>query len=154
MRGFVFLSCLLSVYAAIPDPPDSARQEQTIANIRQYAAAHLNRDASLSCTQLPANVKTMTVEFDDSARRGAAPNTAMAGLVEEIFAPSSAAGFRWDHWANLNGKTLAVYAYSFTMNGKTRSGTVFADESTGAIARMTFRGVEAPAHLFCSARPR
>jgi len=96
----------------------------------------------------------MMVEFGETPHRGAEANTVTAALVEDVFAPSSAAEFRWDHWAAVNGKTLAVFAYSFVMNGKTHAGTVFADESTGAIARMTFRGVEAPAHLFCSASPR
>ncbi len=154
MRGIVFFSCLLGVYAAGPAPPDSARQEQTISNIRQFAAAHLNRDASLVCTALPSGTRTMTVEFGETPHRGAEPNTATTAMVEEVFAPSSGAEFRWDHFASLNGKSLVVYAYSFVMNGKTRAGAVFADESTGSIARMTFRGVDTPAHLFCSSSSR
>lgn len=155
MRGILFFSCLLGVYAATPAPPDSSRQEQTIANIRQYAAAHLNRDANLACAQAAAssNTKTMIVEFTSGSRRAAASNVDTASMIDTVFAPSSGAEFRWDHWATVNGKTLAVYAYSFRAGDRTRAGLIFADEDSGAIARMTFRG-EAPAHLFCSARPR
>jgi hypothetical protein len=49
---------------------------------------------------------------------------------------------------------MAVYNYSFQINGKTRAGSIFADETTGAISRITFRGADRPAHLFCSPQTR
>jgi len=154
MRGIAFFTCLLTVYAATPAPPDASRQEQTISSIRQYAAGHLNRDTQIACSQAAAgNTHTLTVDFTEAAHRGLASNADTAAMIETVFAPSSAAEFRWDHYATVGAKTLAVYAYSFVLNGKTHAGTIFADEDSGAIARMTFRG-EASAHLFCSAAPR
>ncbi len=154
MRGIAFLTCLLTAYAATAAPPDASRQEQTISSVKEYAAGHLNRDTKFACSQAAAgNTKTLTVDFAETARRGTASNADTAALIETVFAPSSAAEFRWDHYSTVGAKTLAVYAYSFVLNGKTHAGTIFADEDSGAIARMTFRG-EASAHLFCSAAAR
>lgn len=159
MRSFassLALVCAVSLYAESPKlaPPDSAREQQTLDNIKQFAATHLDRSANLSCTQVgaPSSSKTITIELAPS-RHGTASSVDAAGLLEDVFAPSSATEFQWDHWSNGKGKTEAVYRYSSRANGKTRAGLIFADE-TGAISRITFRGAEAPAHLFCSAKSR
>jgi hypothetical protein len=154
MRGIAFFTCLLTAYAATPTPPDAARQEQTISSVKEYAAGHLNRDAHIACSQAAAgNTHTLTVDFAEEPHRGLASSADTAAMIDAVFAPASAAEFRWDHYATVGAKTVAVYAYSFVLNGKTHAGTVFANEETGAIARMTFRG-ETPAHLFCSAAAR
>ena len=148
---------VLSLHAESPKltPPDSAREQQTLDNIKQFALTHLDRGTNLSCTQVgtPASSKTITVELAP-ARHGTPSSIDAAGLFEDVFAPSSATEFQWDHWSSVKGKTEAVYRYSSRANGKTRAGLIFADETTGAISRITFRGADAPAHLFCSANSR
>jgi hypothetical protein len=146
----------LSLHAESPKlaPPDPAREQQNLDNIKQFALTHLDRSANLSCTQIgaPSNSKTITIELAPARHRTASSIDA-AGLLEDVFAPSSATEFQWDHWSNIKGKTEAVYRYSSRVNGRTRAGLVFADE-TGIISRITFRGTDAPAHLFCSAKSR
>jgi hypothetical protein len=146
--------CALGLHAESPRvaPPDSDRQERTLHNIKQFASAQVDR---LSCTQIasPGSAKTITVEFS-GARRGTPSSIETGSLLQEVFAPSSQTEFHWDHWGTINGKAMAVYNYSFQVNGKTRAGSIFADENSGAIARITFRGADAPAHLFCSAQSR
>ena len=135
-------------------PPDSVREQQTLDNIKQFASTHLDRGVNLSCTQVgtPASSRTITIEL--AANQHGTPSAIDASaLLEDVFAPSSATEFQWDHWSNVKGKTEAVYRYSSRANGKTRAGLIFADE-TGAISRITFRGADAPAHLFCSANSR
>jgi hypothetical protein len=148
--------CALSLRAESPKlaPPDPARDQQTLDNIKQFALTHLNRSANLSCTQVgaPASSKTITIELAP-ARHGTPSAIDAAGLAEDVFAPSSVTEFQWDHWSNLKGKTEAVYRYSSRASGKTRAGLIFADEN-GAISRIIFRGADAPAHLFCSANSR
>lgn len=148
---------VLSLHAETPKlaPPDPAREQQTLDNIKQFAFTHLDRSVNLSCTQLgsPSSSKTITVEFAP-ATHGTVSNIDAAGLLENVFAVSSATEFQWDHWSNLKGRTEAVYRYSNHVAGKTHAGLIFADEATGAISRITFRGADAPAHLFCSANSR
>jgi hypothetical protein len=148
--------CALSLHAESPKlaPPDPAREQQTLDNIKQFALTHLDRSANLSCTQVgaPSSSNTITIELAP-ARHGTASNIDAPGLLENVFAPSSATEFQWDHWSNIKGKTEAVYRYSGRVAGKTRAGLIFADEN-GAISRMTFRAAGAPAHLFCSSNSR
>jgi hypothetical protein len=159
MRGFassLAFFCALNLHAESPKlaPPDPAREQQTLDNIKQFAVTHLDRSANLSCTQIgaPASSKTITIELAPT-RHGTASSIDAAGLLEDVFAPSSATEFQWDHWSNVKGKTEAVYRYSSRVAGKTRAGLIFADD-TGAISRIVFRGADAPAHLFCSANSR
>jgi hypothetical protein len=153
MRSLAFL-LTLSLYAE--SPTKLAPPEQTLDNIKQFAATHLDRRENLSCVQVgaPSSSKTVTVEFSALPAHGIPSDVDAGGLLEDVFAPSSATEFHWDHWATLKGKPLAVYNYSFQINGKTHAGSIFADENTGAISRITFRGAAAPAHLFCSTRSR
>ncbi len=134
--------------------PDAAQQEQTVRSIKQFATAHLDRHTNLSCAQVatPAGTKTITVDFSATAHHGADPNVNVSALLEEVFSTSNAAEFRFDHFGTIAGKHLAAYNYSFQLDGKVHAGSIYADETTGAISRITFRGAEAPAHLFCSAR--
>ena len=155
MRSLALIFAL-SLHAESPKlaPPDPARERQTLDNIKQFALTHLDRNANLACTQVgaPASSKTITIELA-SARHGTASSIDAGAYLDDVFAPSSATEFQWDHWSNAKGKTEAVYRYSSRANGKTRAGLIFADES-GAISRITFRGADAPAHLFCSAKSR
>ena len=148
--------CALSLHAESPKlaPPDPQREQQNLDNIKQFALTHLDRSANLSCTQIgaPASSKTITIELAP-ARHGTASTIDAGSLLDDVFAASSATEFQWDHWSNVKGKTEAVYRYSSRANGKTRAGLIFAGES-GAISRITFRGADAPAHLFCSAKSR
>jgi len=159
MRGLassVAFFCVLSLHGESPKlaPPDPAREQQTLDNLKRFALTHLDRNANLSCTQIgaPASSKTITVELVP-ARHGNPSTVDAAGLLEAVFVPSSATEFQWDHWSNVKGKTESVYRYSSRANGKTRAGMIFADEN-GVISRITFRGADAAAHLFCSANSR
>jgi hypothetical protein len=134
--------------------PDAAQQEQTVRSIKQFATAHLDRHTNLSCVQVatPTGTKTITVDFSATAHHGADPNANVSALLEEVFSTSNAAEFRFDHFGTIAGKPLAAYNYSFQLDGKVHAGVIYADETTGAISRIAFRGAEAPAHLFCTAR--
>ncbi len=156
MRGIassLAFFCTLSLHAESPrlGPPDSMRQEQTLNRIKEFAAA-LDR---LSCVQAPSpgSAKTITVEFA-GAHPGVPSSIDVAGLLQDVFAVSSQAEFHWDHSGTVRGQGLAAYNYSFQINGKTHAGSIYADENTGAISRITFRGADAPAHLFCSSQTR
>jgi len=145
--------CALSLYAQAPKlaPPEP----QTLENIKQFASGHLDPQ-NLSCTQVepPGNAKTVTLELvDPSPRHGAASGIDTGSLFQNVFAVSSGTEFQFDHWGTIRGKKMAAYRYSNQINGKTHAGLVYADENTGAISRITFRG-EAPAHLFCSSNSR
>ena len=79
-------------------------------------------------------------------------------LMRGIFEPRSETDFGWDHWASLRNKRMAVFNYfidsghsnySIDYNGEQRiitayKGLVYADESTGAISRITFEAVDIP----------
>jgi hypothetical protein len=157
MRSIATLAFLLTISLNAQKAlvrPAAERHDQTLENAKRFATTSLDRAENLSCSEAPSpgTTKTITVEFSSTASKGAASNIDTAGLVRDVFAPSSGTEFTFDHVGNVRGKAVAVYNYSFQMNGKTRSGSVFADEETGAITRMTFRGADAAAHLFCSAR--
>ena len=157
MRCFVsslVFFCILTLHAESPRP---APDQQTIENIKQFALTHLDRSANLSCTQIgsPSSSKTVTIELSETpAHRGAATGVDAGALFEDVFAPSSQTEFQWDHWGAIRGKTEAVYRYSNRVNGKTHAGLIYADEATGAISRITFRGADTTAHLFCTAKSR
>jgi hypothetical protein len=152
--------CALALQAQDPNHemvrPAPARQEQTLESIKQFASTHLDRYANLACVQVgsPDNTKTMTIEFSDAAHRGAPSNVDTGNLIQDIFAVSSGTEFYWSHSATLNGKILAVYNYSFRIGGQTHAGSIFADSTTGAITRITSRGADAAAHLFCTPQTR
>jgi hypothetical protein len=153
MRSLASLA-LFSALSLQAQPAKLAPAEpRTLETIKQFASAHLEH---LSCNQVeqPSNSKTITVEFlDPSApHHGTPTGIGTASLFEDVFAVSSATDFEWDHWGMLRGKKVAVYRYSNQINGKTHAGLVFADENTGAISRMTFRGADTAAHLFCLAQ--
>jgi len=159
MRSFasslVFFSAL-SLYAQPPRLP--APEPQALENLKQFAAAHFDSRESLSCTQLEAgaNTKTITVEFLDptAPHHGTPTSIDTASLFENVFAVSNNTGFQWNNWGTIRGKKVAVYRYSNQIQGKTHAGLVFADENTGAISRITFRGTDTTAHLFCTAASR
>jgi hypothetical protein len=140
--------CALSLHAQTPD----SEHERTLNNVRQFASTLRE---NLSCVEAssPGSTNTITMEFS-GAHRGVPSTIDTSSLLQEVFAVSSGAEFHFDHRGTLNGKTMAVYNYSFQINGKTRAGSIFADETTGAISRITFRGADRPAHLFCSPQTR
>jgi hypothetical protein len=158
MRSLASLA-FLSVLSLQAQPPKLAPPEpRALENIKQFAATHFDPRENLSCTQVEpqGNTRTVTIEFlDPSMPHHGAPSSIETGtLFEEVFAVSSGTGFEFDHWGMLRGKKVAVYRYSNQINGKTHSGLVYADENTGAVSRITFRGTETTAHLFCTAQSR
>jgi hypothetical protein len=159
MRSFApFLAILGSLVLRAETPkllaPDANKQHETIENVRQWAAVHLNEN--VACTQAaPAGTaKSMVVDFAASKHPGTATSVDVAGSVQSIFAVASAADIEFDHWGTLAGQRTPVYRYSYVVNGKTQAGLIFAEENTGAIARMIFRVAAVPAHLFCVPQSR
>jgi len=150
MRSFAFLFALsLQAQPAKLAPPDP----QALENIKQFASAHLE---NLACNQIepPSNSKTLTIEFVDPStpRHGIPSSIKTASLFENVFAASSGTDFEFDHWGTLRGKKMAAYRFSNQINGKTHAGVVYADEKTGAISRIIFRGMDSTALLFCPAQ--
>jgi hypothetical protein len=137
-------------------PPDAARQQNDLTNIQLYVSQHFNRETKFNCAQTPdvSNSRTVTIELSigGAPHQGATTGVDTASLLQEVFAPSSGTVFEFDHYGNLQGQTMAVYRYSYTVNGSARAGTIFANETTGAVLRMTFRGTGTAAHLFCLAQ--
>ena len=135
-----------------PSRPEPARQDQILENVRQYAMGHLDRAENISCSEAPfaGSAKTITVDFS-GVSHGTASSIDTASMIRDVFSPSSGAEIYRDHAGTLRGGTVGVYNYSFVSNGKTHAGSIYANEETGAIARITFRGADAAAHLFCSA---
>jgi hypothetical protein len=152
------LACLFALTLHAQTPKLGPAQPQTLENIKQFASAHFDPRENLSCNEVmaPSSVRTVTVEFlePSTPHHGTPSSIDTSSLFQNVFSAESGTGFEWDHWGSLRGKKVAVYRYSNTLNGKTHAGLVFADESTGAISRITFRGTDTTAHLFCTAQSR
>jgi hypothetical protein len=122
--------------------------------MKLFAATREN----LSCNEVerPTNSRTVTIEMMDPSapRHGTPTKIDTASLFQNVFAVSSRTEFQFDHWGAIRGKKMAAYRYSNQINGKTYAGSVFADENTGAISRIIFRGMDTTAHLFCTAQSR
>jgi hypothetical protein len=144
--------CVLNLRAGAPH---DIRPRPSVETVRQFVTLLLNQ-SGLACTQapLPATTKTITVDLSAGPHAGAASSINTAGLIQDVFALSSGTEFEFDHWATLAGNQLAAFRYSYQVNGQTHAGMFYADENTGAISRITFRGTNTPAHLFCSAQSR
>ena len=163
MRGLassLAFFCVISLQAETPHlaPPDSARQAQTLESIKRFASTHFADASAVSCQQVsfPGTAKTITMEFsaEPETHPGSPSQIDTAGMIQEIFAVSSATEFTWDHSTSSGGRPVAAYRFSYLISGKAHSGTIFADENSGAISRVTIRGAQTPAHLFCSPQTR
>jgi hypothetical protein len=134
----------------------AAPEPQSLEKIKQFASTHFDLRENLSCNEVerPSNSRTVTVEIVDlsAPRHGIPTRIDTASLFQNVFAISSGTDFEFDHWGTLKSKRTAVYRYSNQINGKTHAGLVYADENTGAISRITFRGTDVTAHLFCTAQ--
>src|SRR5271154_3975792 len=99
MRSLAFSLTLLCTLQAETLKPDALRQEQTINNVRQFAAGHLDRHANLSCAQVPspASTKTITVDLAETPHHGVPSSIDARGLIEDVLAVSSGAEFAFDH---------------------------------------------------------
>ena len=139
--------------ANIPPP-----QPQTLDSVKQFAAAHLDVRETRYCAEVmaPEKSRTITIDFTETAEhhRGTPSKIDTGSMFENVFAPSAGTDFEFDHWSSFKGKKLAVYRYSNRFNGRAHAGYIWADENTGAIARMMFRAADTTAHLFCSADSR
>jgi hypothetical protein len=150
------LFCTLSLHGqpARLAPPEP----QALENIKQFAAAHFDARENLSCSQvaLPSNTRTITLDFLDPStpHHGTASTVDTTSLLQDVFPISAGADFEFDRWALLRNKKVAVYRFSNRINGKTRAGLIYGDETTGAISRIMFRGTDETAQLFCSAQSR
>jgi len=153
--SYLALFCVLSVQAETPKPAS----QQTLENVKQFALMHLGRQENLDCRQMAESAgspKTIVVELANTpaVNRGSVTSINPATMIQDVFAISSGTSFGFDHWGAIEGQRQAVYHYGYQVNGKTHAGFIFADENTGAISRITFRGADAPAHLFCSVESR
>jgi hypothetical protein len=155
IASYLALFCVLSVQGETP----KLASQQMLENVKQFALMHLGRQENLDCRQMAESAgspKTIVVELagTPAANRGTATSVNPASMIQDVFAVSSGTSFGFDHWGTVEGQRRAVYRYGYQVNGKTHSGFIFADENTGAISRITFRGADAPAHLFCSVESR
>jgi hypothetical protein len=153
MRSFASSLVLISALTLQAQPKISPPEPRALENLKQFAVAGFD---NLSCNQVDpqGNTKTITIEFLDpsSPRHGIASSLETGTLFKDVFAISSNTDFEFDHWAMLRGKKVVVYRYSNQINGKTHAGLVYADESSGAVSRITFRAADITAHLFCTAQ--
>jgi hypothetical protein len=159
MRCFASSLAFFSVLTLQAQPARLAPPEpQTLENIKQFASTHFDPREALSCNQvaLPSNTRTITLDFLDpsSPRHGTPTSIDTNGMLQDVFAVSSGTDFEFDHWAMLRGKKVAVYRFSNQLNGKTHAGLVFGDKDSGAISRITFRGTDQTAELFCPTQSR
>ncbi len=106
------------------------------------------------------SVNNQVVDTDMEKLGGAISSGEFGSLMKTIFTPKSEADFNWDHWGRLRGKVMAVFNYfidsahsEYSLDydrGAQRiftayKGKIYADENTGAIARITFEAVDIPA---------
>jgi hypothetical protein len=163
MRGYassLAFFCVVSLQAETPKlpPPDSARQAQALESIKRFALTRFAASSDISCQQVsfPGTAKAITMEFsaEPETHPGVPTKIDTVGMIQEIFAVSSATEFTWDHSASVGGRHVAAYRFSYLINGKAHAGTIYADENSGAVSRVTFRGAATPAHLFCSPQTR
>ena len=91
---------------------------------------------------------------------GAISSGEFGSLMSSIFDNKSQADFAWARWGKLRGKVMPVFSY-FIDSGHSEwsldydrgaqriftayKGLIFADENTGAIARITLEAVDIPA---------
>ncbi|MDQ2777114.1 MAG: hypothetical protein M3Y57_19670 [Acidobacteriota bacterium] len=96
---------------------------------------------------------------DVGAKIGGASSTGEFGsLMRGIFSPSSEAQFDWSKWGTLRGKRVAVFHYFIDSGHSDKyivynndqqiitayEGLIYADENTGAVARIVFQAVNIP----------
>jgi hypothetical protein len=158
MRSFAFSLALLAISLQAQPPRIAPPNPQALENMRRFAAVHFDPRESLSCNEVerPSNSRTVTIEMTDptAPRHGVPTGIDTAALFQTVFAISSGTEFQFDHWGTIRGQKLAAYRYSNQSNGKTYAGSIYADENTGAISRIIFRGTDQTAHLFCTAQSR
>jgi hypothetical protein len=152
MRSLASSLAFFALTLQAQPPKLAAPEPQSLERIKQFATAHL--DFACSEVERPSNSRTITLEIVDlsTPRHGSPSNIDTRSYLQDVFAVSSGTDFEFDHWGLIRGKKNAVYRYSNQINGKTHAGLVYADENTGAISRVTFRGTPATAHLFCTAQ--
>jgi hypothetical protein len=105
-------------------------------------------------------VNNQAVDTDLNKLGGAISSGEFGSLMRSIFDKKSQAEIEWARWGKLRGKVMPVYSYfidsahsDYTLDyggGAQRiftayKGLIFADENTGAIARITFEAVDIPA---------
>jgi hypothetical protein len=89
---------------------------------------------------------------------GATSTGEFASLMRETFDPKSSAEINWDHWGTIRGRRMAVFnyaidsghsSYSISYGDEQRiitayNGLIYADPTTGEIARIKFEAVNIP----------
>lgn len=105
-------------------------------------------------------VNNKAVDSDLEKLGGAISSGEFGSLMKSIFDKKSQAEFAWARWGKLRGKVMPVFSYFIDSGHSDYSldydrgaqriftayrGLIFADENTGAIARITFEAVDIPA---------
>jgi hypothetical protein len=105
-------------------------------------------------------VNNKAVDTDLNKLGGAISSGEFGSLMRSIFDKKSQAEIAWARWGKLRGKVMPVFSYFIDSGHSDYSldydrgaqhiftaykGLIFADENTGAIARITFEAVDIPA---------
>jgi hypothetical protein len=105
-------------------------------------------------------VNNKAVDTDLEKLGGAISSGEFGSLMKSIFDKKSEADVAWARWGKLRGKVMPVFSYFIDSGHSNYSldydrgaqhiitayrGLIFADENTGAIARITFEAVDIPA---------
>ncbi len=108
------------------------------------------------------NGKYTETSMENLTGGGAVSTGEFGSMMREIFEPKSEAEFKWDHWAKLRDRRMAVFHYAIDGSHTQYSisyssgpgdqqriytayeGLVYADEYTGEITRITFHAINIP----------
>lgn len=140
--------------APIP-PPDSAAQERMLAHAKAHAAKYSQDLPEFTCAQAnfrnsddtqghlrPRSIVIVDlINHQTREQSGVEANIDLARLFRDLF--SGDPQFRFDRWATLRGQRSAV----FSTVSQNRQADIYANASTGAPARIVFRGFDTPAHF-------
>lgn len=156
LPNFICVRVTRQYLALYPDLDRYRKVGTILARVGYHDGQEENRIYSI-------NDKLVNMGVNEAPRGGGAFSTGeFAALMYSIFDPQSQAEFGWDHWGTLRGKRVAVFNYlidsahsSFTITFDggapdaqeivtAYKGLVYADPTTGAIARITFDAVDIP----------
>ena len=145
-------------------PLDPTQQRQVLDRIKKFAETYLDRLPDVSCLKWEAGIfapsSNLVIDLTDLATararvqgyRTLPTGTGVVGnLFQDVFSSSSGTEFKWERWAKLRGKIVAVYSYLRREDGRdARAGLIYADETTGDISRIILQGTDVMSSLSCS----
>ncbi|MFL6414360.1 MAG: hypothetical protein ACJ74Y_01665 [Bryobacteraceae bacterium] len=140
--------------------PMSADRYQSIGNVLARLSYNQGQE-SYKVYSVNGHAEDTTIDRA-AAGGGAISQGEFGSMMREIFEEKSGATFKWDHWATLRGRRMAVFNYAI---GSGRSGysisyssgpgdeqriytayrgLIYADQDTGEISRITFEAIDIP----------